>query len=210
MIRYGKHVSTGTRLRGHDRRWAGAGLKIAGILLVAIILLVLTAGVDQATQDALRVSQLIQTISNTPPAAAGDTPRSVKVKEREINAYIAQRIKQENEKILKQLEIKLLDDNRIKGSVGFDLTGLNMLNLLPEQLDFRFDGRLEAQDRKARFNVQSLHLDDQLIQPAVLDMVIAAIAGIYGTQPSSVNDWYVLPYDIQRVDVRKGMATIYY
>src|SRR4030043_317747 len=50
-------------------------------------------------------------------------PRSVTITESEFNSYVAYRIEDEKEEIMKELRLKLLADNKIEGKIHIDLRG---------------------------------------------------------------------------------------
>ena len=178
---------------------------------VALLLLApFLAGVsDDVTRKAGRVETLIQQIQAAGPAARQDAPRKADLEESEINAYIAARLKKENE-VLKRLQLKLLDGNLIRGNALLDLSGFSFLKVLPPSMNLQFKGLLETGDHRGRFKVESLMLGERPIQPEIIDVIIAGLASAYEMEPSSIHDWYELPYGINKIETRAGAATVYY
>jgi hypothetical protein len=158
----------------------------------------------EARSDALRVLQIIETIRAesgvTPPAR----PRSVEVSERELNAYIAYRLETEKQDILKDLRLKLFPGNRIEGLAVIDLRDRKLPAFIKPMMNITFAGVVESQPGKARIRFESLYLEQQRIQTALLDMVVATIAELDGTEPVRLDDWYELPYGIAGLETGQG------
>jgi len=126
--------------------------------------------------------------------------REVAVTESELNSYIAYRIEVEQSDIMKELRLKLFTKNKIEGKIYIDLRGQELSDLL----------KPEAENSRVRLNLKSLYLEDQLIQPKILDAVIYFGSKIQGTEPFSMNDWIELPYGIKDVKTEEGRAIFYY
>ena len=92
----------------------------------------------------------------------------------------------------------------------FDLEGLGMGSLFPPEMRFDFEGVIETRDRTGRFHVRKLFLEDKPVKPQILDVLFLAIASAYDSEPSSINNWYHLPYGIDSVKTAKGFALVYY
>ncbi|WP_372679959.1 hypothetical protein [Desulfosarcina sp.] len=176
-------------------------------LLGCAVLLI--GAIDQTTKDALTVRHILRVIAEQPPRA--DTQElSAKVTEKELNAYIAYRLAQEEEPVCEDLTVKLLDDNHVRGKMRFDAQRLNLDTLLGENLVFDFKGVFLTRNGAARIDLVSLSLNGQPIDPQVLDFVIHTAALVYRTESSGIGDWYELPKGIKRIDVRKANAILYY
>ncbi len=164
----------------------------------------------EARADALKVLQIIETIR----AESGTTPpirsRSVAISERELNAYIAYRIETEKQDILKDLRLKLLPGNKIEGLAVIDLRDRKLPAFIKPMMNITFAGVVESQPGKARIRFESLYLEQQRIQTALLDMVVATVAEIDGTEPVQLDDWYELPYGIVGLETRQGRLVAAY
>jgi hypothetical protein len=136
--------------------------------------------------------------------------RDVAVTENELNSYIAYRIEVEKSDIMKELRLKLFHKNKIEGKIYIDLRGQELSGLLRPEMNLYFGGVLETQEGMVRLDLESLYLEDQPIQPKILDMVIYFGSKIQGTEPFSLNDWFELPYGIKDVKTEKGRAVFYY
>lgn len=136
--------------------------------------------------------------------------REVAVTESELNSYIAYRIEVEQSDIMKELRLKLFTKNKIEGKIYIDLRGQELSDLLKPEMNLYFSGVLEAENSRVRLNLKSLYLEDQLIQPKILDAVIYFGSKIQGTEPFSMNDWIELPYGIKDVKTEEGRAIFYY
>lgn len=136
--------------------------------------------------------------------------REVVLTESELNSYIAYRIEVENSEIMRELRLKLFSRNKIEGKIYIDLKGQELSGVLKPAMSLYFSGIVETKAKKVRFNLKSLYLEDQPIQPKVLDAVIYFGSKIQGTEPFSMNDWYELPYGIMDVKTEEGRAIFYY
>jgi hypothetical protein len=171
--------------------------------------LLLIGAIDQTTKDALAVRHILRVIAEQPPRS--DTRElSAEVTEKELNAYIAYRLAQEEEPVCDSLTVKLLDGNHVNGKMRFDAQRLNLETLLGENLVFDFQGIILTRDGAARIDLVSLQLNGQPIDPQVLDFVIHTAALVYRTESSGIGDWYELPKGIKRVDIREANAVLYY
>lgn len=182
--------------------------RYASIVLVGLAV-ALTGVIDQATKDALNVRHILRTIERQPPRSSGDD-LTAEVTEKELNAYIDYRLAQEKEPVCDSLTIKLLDHNHIQGKLRFDAQRLNLDTLLGDNLNFVFRGVFLTRDGAARIDLVSLQLNDQPVNPQVLDFVIHTAALIYRTESSGIGDWYELPKGIKRIMVNEAVAVLYY
>ena len=165
---------------------------------------------NYSVKDALKVLDIIDRIEREQMAKGLDEVRSVDVTESELNSYVAHRIKTEKEEVLKELRFKMLDKNRIEVMALVDLKGQKLPSYLAPEMVFYFGGTLEVQDGGVRLKLEDLFLGNQRIQPMVLDLVIFIASKIQNTEPSSIEDWYELPYGIKDIKTRTGRATFFY
>jgi len=111
---------------------------------------------------------------------------------------------------MKGLRLKLFKKNKVEGKIYIDLRGQELSGLLRPEMNLYFGGILETKDRMVRLDLKSLYLEDQPIQPKILDAVIYFGSKIEGTEPFSLNDWFEFPYGIKDVKIEKGHAVFYY
>lgn len=166
-------------------------------------------GADQATQNAIKVQHILETIGRQ-HAASGPTDHSATITEKELNDYIAYRLSKERHPNIDSLIIKLLNDNHIDGKIRFDAKRLNLDVLLGDNLDFDFRGIVYTQNRQARLNLIALKLNDQPVNPQILDFVIGTAALTNGMEPYGIGDWFALPEGLKNVSVTKAKATLFY
>jgi hypothetical protein len=185
----------------------------AGIVLILPFLLSL-AGFPQnkgySLSEARKVLKAIDRVQQESSRENNGPLRQIALTESEFNAYIAYRIETEKEEIMKELRLKLLDRNRIEGRIHIDLRSQKIPQFLRPEMDLYFAADLEASYGKARLDVKELFLDHQPIQPLFLDLVIRVIAQFDKAAPSSLSDWYELPYGIKNIKTQKGSVIFYY
>jgi len=136
--------------------------------------------------------------------------RAFTVRESEFNSYIAYRIENEKEEIMKELRLKLLDDNKIEGKIHIDLRDQDIPGFIRPEMDVFFAADLLASNGQARVDMKELFLGDEPIRPMILDLVIAISARLNNVKATSINDWYELPYGIREIKTEKGKATFFY
>jgi len=164
----------------------------------------------QVKEDARKVLEFLDRIQSEEGPASGRTPRTEVVSERELNAYIAYRIETEREEILKELRLKLLPRNRVEGKILIDLSNKRIPGFLKPQMNIYFAGTLETEGPKVRVHMESLFLEEQRIQTALLDMIISIVSQFEKTEAVSIQDWYDLPYGIRRMEARMGELVVFY
>ena len=116
----------------------------------------------------------------------------------------------EKEEIMKELHLKLFEENKIEGKMFIDLTGQEIPKVLQPQMTFYFAGKLQVEKAKVKLDIKKLFLEEQSIPVLVLDLIIYISSKIDGSEASSINDWYELPYGIKDLKTRPGKAIIFY
>ena len=160
--------------------------------------------------DAQRVLRIIEKIEKEGSRGPGGASRKEVVSETELNAYIAYRIAFEKEEIMKELRLKLLPRNRIEGKIFIDLSSKRIPGFLKPQMNVYFAGTLETEGSKVRVHMESLFLEEQRIQTALLDMIISVVSQFEKMEPVSIEDWYDLPYGIRNLETRAGELVVSY
>jgi hypothetical protein len=180
-----------------------------GSIAVFCCAMLLIGGINQMTKDALKVKHILRTIERH-HQRIDRKDLTAEVTEKELNAYIAYRLKQEEGPFINSLTVDLLANNHIRGIIKFDAQRLNLGVLLGEDLDFDFKGIFNTRDGAARLELISLHLGGQPVNPQVLDFVLSTASLAYGTDFGGTADWYELPKGIKRIMVTNANAILYY
>jgi hypothetical protein len=165
---------------------------------------------DYSLQEALKVINLIEKIQLEQFEKGSGVIRNVVVTESEFNSYVAYRIDVEKEEVMKELRLRVFDDNKIEGKLVVDLREQKLPKILKPRMTFYIGGKLEVKDGDIRLNLDDLFLENQRIQPAVLDLVIFIGSKIAGSESFNISDWWVLPHGIKDVKTQKGKLTFYY
>lgn len=160
--------------------------------------------------EALKVLKAIEKIQSEQPREDKGSLKEIVITESELNSYIAYRIETEKEEIMKELRLKLFKRNKIEGKILIDLKGQKIPKFLRPQMTFYFGGKLEVEDGRARLDVKDLFLEDQRVEPAIIDIIIRIAAKIENREVSSINDWYELPYLIKDIKIHRHKAIFYY
>lgn len=165
---------------------------------------------NYSLKEAKKVLRAIEKIQVEQLEKGKDELRKIVVTESELNSYIAHRIEIEKEEVMKELRLKLFDGNKIEGKILIDLRGQKLPKLLRPQMNLYFGAKVEVKDVYVRIAIKELFLEDQAIQPMILDLIIFISAKLDGVKSSSINDWYELPYGIKNIETHRGKATFYY
>ncbi len=165
---------------------------------------------EYSLEEVKKVYQSIEKIENEQGETNSSGLRRVEVTESEFNSYVAYRIENEQEELMKELEFKFLNDNRLECKVYFDLRGQDLPKLIRPEMTFYFSGNLESRNGSVRLNLDDLFLEGQKIQPLILDIVLLIAAKVNKTPASRIDDWYEIPYGITDIKIHKGRAEFYY
>lgn len=136
--------------------------------------------------------------------------QSVTVTESELNSYFAYLIEAEKEDIMKQLHLKIFKNNKIEGKILIDLRGQKIPDFLRPEMNIYFAGKVEVNNGKGRILMKKLFLEDQPIQPQVLDAIIFIASKLQNSEPTSLYDWYELPFGIKDIKTKKQQAIFFY
>lgn len=188
----------------------GLTRKLASAFLILCVPLLAFGVQDYSRQD---VDKILKAIEKVERETARGTKRSlekISVDESELNSYIAYRIEEENERFLKELRVKLFKKNKIEGKILVDLRGENIPKFLRPQMTLYFGGKLEVKNGMVKLVLKDLFLENQRIDPNVLDFVIALTAKIEKYEIWSINDWYELPYGIKDIETQNHKAIFFY
>jgi hypothetical protein len=161
-------------------------------------------------EEAQKVLLAIDKIQAETPQPWSGPLRSLTITESEFNSYIAYRIENEKEEIMKELRLKLFDENKIEGKIHIDLRGQDVPRYIRPEMDVYFAADLLTNNGLAKIDLKQLFLGDEPIQPLILDLVIAISARLNNEKATSLNDWYELPYGIKDIKTEKGKATFFY
>lgn len=182
-----------------------------GPVLLLGLALTAFAEIDAATRvRAARVETLIDKIKSEAERAAAPLGRTEGVAEGDLNAYIACRLFDEREPVMKELRLKLLRGNRFEGMTVLDFGEVKLPGPLRGRLDVYFGGRLETREGAVRLNIGEIFINGQQVRPDILDAVIAIGSRLAGTEPFSLRDWYLLPYGIKDLAVDEGRLLAFY
>jgi len=159
---------------------------------------------NYSLEDAKKVLRIIAEIEREQDKNSKPPFEKVRISEEELNAYIAYRIDVERSVVMKELKLKLFDEKRIEGKIFMDLKGHNPSHFLRSEMNFYFSGILEIRENQVRLNLKELYLEDQKINPMLLDVVIFIAARIQGEEAGGISDWYELPLGIKEILTKPG------
>lgn len=184
---------------------------LLGSVLLLSSALTAFAQIDAATRaKAVRVETLIDKVRGETERVTAPLGRTEAVAEDDLNAYIACRLFDDQEPVMKELRLKLLSGNRFEGMTVLDFTGVDLPGLLRGRLDVYFAGRLETQGGAVRLDIGTFFINGQKVRPEILDAVISIGSRLSGTEAFSLRDWYILPYGLRDMAVEEGRLLAFY
>jgi hypothetical protein len=166
-------------------------------------------GIDRKTKNALKVQHVLKTIERRAPRP-GSKELSAKMTQPELNDYIAYRLAREKRSLVRKLNVGLLENNHVQGSLKLDARQLNLGLLFGKVLDFDFKGTLHTKAGAGRLDLAALRMNGQPVKPQMLDLLLRALSAHYGTKMGRIDDWYKLPKGVKRVTVHYGWAKLVY
>ena len=188
----------------------GLAKKLAPAILILCVSFFALGIQNYSRQSVDKVLKAIEMMERETARGTRRSLEKISVDESELNSYIAFRIEEENERFLKELEVKLFKKNKIEGRILVDLRGENIPKFLRPQMTLYFGGKLEVKDGMVRLVLKDLFLEEQRIDPNVLDFIIALAAKIEKYEVWSINDWYELPYGIKNIETQNHKANFFY
>jgi len=183
-------------------------MTIIGILMAGLMSAQKGSGYSPAEVE--KVLMAIEKIESESAKEPLSSERSVTLTESEINSYIAYRIESEKEEILKELQLKMFDQNRLEGKAVIDLSGRKIPPFLKPRMTLLFSADLFVQEAKTRLEFRELFLEEQKIQPFILDAIIDLAVRLSGEEPVNLREGIELPYGIKNIKTEKGRAVFYY
>lgn len=187
-----------------------AARKLVPAILVLCLSLLASGTQRYSPQEVNKVLKAIERVERETSRQTKRPLKKISITESELNSYIAYRIEEKNEKFMKELRVKLFKKNKVEGIVLIDLRGERVPDFLRPQMTLYFGGTLEAKDGLVRFILRDLFLEEQRIDPKVLDFIIAFAAKIGNFEVWSINDWWELPHGIKDVETENHKAVFFY
>ncbi|MDD8026468.1 MAG: hypothetical protein PHI34_08130 [Acidobacteriota bacterium] len=154
-----------------------------------------------------RLAAAVERIEKAPPS---DKPRPLEFSETELNAYIAFRLEESKEDVLRDLRLKLYPENRIEGWLVLDFSGHRIPSWIKERMNLYFEGTLEIEAGQARFGFNQLFLEKEPMPLMMLDMIILIASQLGKTDAKGIEDWHDLPAGVRDVRTSQGRFTVWY
>ena len=184
--------------------------KTVSVFLVLCWSLIASGTQNYSRQEVEKVLKALEKIERETASGTLRSIQKISVTESEFNSYISYSIEEKKEKFLKELRIKLFKKNKIEGMVLIDLRGEKIPKFFRPQMTLYFRGKLEVKNGFVRLGLKDLFLEEQRIEPKILDLVIAFAAKIENFEVWSINDWYELPYGIKDIETQNHKAVVFY
>ena len=191
------------------RRSKSATMVLAGLLCLPLSAAAadLTKAMKQAAARLQQELARIAALSGTP--SPGPLRKSV-FSERELNAWLADLVEADPKNALRELALKLFDDNRIEGKALVDMSGATLPLGFKPKMNIYFAAQVIVCEGKARVEFSKIFLDSQPIPVAVGDMVSAIAAKGGNSKAGSILDAGALPRGLKDLQSRAGQVILYY
>ncbi len=184
------------------------------VLFVAFWLLAggsLSAQISASAQErAMKVVEALEKAESESTRASAVTRRPLEFSEADLNAFVAYDLLATNEEYVKEVALKLFDKNRVEGKIVVAIAQAQARGGLPSRLELFFAAGFETEAGRIRINMDSLYLGKEKLPVAFIDTVIAVVSRLQGYEPTSLSDWYELPFGIQRLETRPGKVFVYH
>jgi hypothetical protein len=161
-------------------------------------------------KDALKIQRELDRIEVGNLTGRKGAMKSVQFTEAELNAWLAYRIEDQKEDVLRELALKLFPDNRIEGKAFVDLSRARLPLGLKPKFNLYFAARVRVEAGAAKIEFERLFLDGQQVPIPLLDLMIAAAAGLGKSDAGAVKEWVPLPYGLKDLRSDAGRVRLYY
>lgn len=158
---------------------------------------------------ALRVEELLAGIEKQ-ASEPGRRGSEAVVSESDLNAFIARRLEQEQDKYVKGLALKLWPGNRVEGRLVLDLGSIPALKGLAGLQEVLFNASFQTSEGKIRIRMEKLMVGLQELSPLFLDVVIGLASKFEGYEPVRLSDWHDLPKGVKGLESRSGRLIVRY
>lgn len=190
-------------------RW----LILSLIIWIIFDLPVEVSGKGLTSEEQANLQKVLQAIEMIEKATLDTQPRPLKqviLTEDELNAYIAYRLRTESVEWLRELQLRLLNDNRFEGKAVFDLSRENLPNFMPKMMVLFFSAIFRIQEGQIYFEFKKVFLGSQELSVDFVSEIIKQIALAHKAPPEGLNRSYDLPFGIKDIKSRNGLAIFYY
>ncbi len=157
-----------------------------------------------------KVLQAIEEIEKAQIDGSRSVRRSLTLSESELNAYIAYRIITDPLELIRELELRLLDNNRFEGKAVFDLSQENLPHFIPPKATLFFAASFRVEGGRIYFTFRQIFLGAQELSVDFVSEMIKALAIAHNEPPEGLNRSFELPFGIKDIKSKKGFAIFYY
>jgi len=161
-------------------------------------------------RDALKVQKELDRIEADHFPGKTGPMKSIQITETELNAWMAYRLEEQKEDVLRELVLKLFADNRIEGKAFVDLSKAHLPLGLKPRMNLYFSARVIVQAGAAKVEFEKLFIEGQPVSMILLDLMITVSSELGKSDAGSIKDWIVLPYGLKDLRGEPGRVRLYY
>jgi len=161
-------------------------------------------------KDALKVQKELGRIEVENLAGRTGPLKTIDFTETEFNAWLAFRLDEEKEDVLRELALKLLPENRIEGKAFIDLSRARLPLGFKPRFNLYFSARVLVQSGAAKIEFTQVFIEGQQVSMILLDLMIAAAAGLGKSDAAAIKEWVLLPYGLQNLRIDTGRVRLFY
>jgi len=196
--------------RASGRRVAGPAVVVLASLLFSPARAAAADLTAAMKKDAARIERELDRIKAQAGTPAPGPARSIVFSEQELNSWLACLLAADSKNALRELALKLFDDNEVEGKAFVDLSGASLPLGLKPRMNIFFAGRVIVHAGAARIELSKLFFEGQSIPVSLVDMVIAAAAKFGKSEAGSILDSVALPRGLRDLRSRKGQLILFY
>jgi hypothetical protein len=161
-------------------------------------------------QAAIKVQRELDRIEVENLAGRKGPLKTVDFTETEFNAWLAFRLDEEKEDVLRELALKLFPENRIEGKAFIDLSRARLPLGFKPKFNLYFSARILVQSGEAKIEFTQLFIEGQRVSMPLLDLMIATAAGLGKSDAAAIKEWVLLPYGLKNLRIDTSRVRLYY
>ncbi len=149
-------------------------------------------------------------------ASGNLVPRAYTVTEPEMNAFLAERLREEARKDVQALRVRFRDDS-FASALTLDMDEVEMKGnpltlelfrvLLSGQATLELEGRLVVENGKGTLILEATRINGTTVPVSIVSFILSAL-GKRQDPPFDPTDFFQMPYGIKVIKIEPGKATL--
>lgn len=166
-------------------------------------------GTEFSPEKAKKVNRYLQRIAKT--RKKGVLLRRANFSEDELNSYLNLIYTRRYSPEVKFIELKLKKNNMVSGTMKVILKGekYSKLPSFLKNFEVEFDGKVECENYRMRYNFEKLNINGTSFSPEILDQAFSAAQSGFKIK-KSIFDWFRLLPGIKNIKTYYKKLTLFY